>query len=131
MVVSTIIDQFGKQPLIPYTTYQKEQTRRYQNDPTRPQNWAYHAEDDYYIDHQGVRFSFYRYSSRTDGYGFQRDLKVYQADQHQLTPELDQLAKTPSGRQRQININPTWEYFKSQVQSDLSSDEGAGYLSST
>ena len=121
---TTLIDQLEIQPLIPYTTYQKEQKRRYRNDPTRPQNWEYNAEDDYYIDHQGVRFSFYRYSSRTDKYGFRRDIKIYQADKHQLSAELDYLAKTPSGRQRQIHINPTWDYFKAQVKADLSSDEG-------
>lgn len=30
-----ILDQFEKQPVIPYTTYQKEQKRKFKNDPTR------------------------------------------------------------------------------------------------
>ena len=89
------LDQFEKLPVIPYTTYQKEQTRN----PTRSQNWEYNA-NDYYIDHQGVRFSFYRYSKSTDKYGFKRDFKIYRADRHQLSIKLDELAKTPSGRQR-------------------------------
>ena len=89
------LDQFEKLPVIPYTTYQKEQTRN----PTRSQNWEYNA-NDYYIDHQGVRFSFYRYSKSTDKYGFKRDFKIYRADKHQLSIKLDELAKTPSGRQR-------------------------------
>jgi len=121
---TTIIDDLNKQPIIPYTTYQKEQKRKYQNDPTRPQNWQYNAKDDYFIDHQGVRFSFYRYSRRTDKYGFKRDFKLYRADKHQLTARLDQLAKTPSGRQRQMNVNPTWNYFKSKIKDTLSSEEG-------
>ena len=114
----------NKQPLIPYTTYQKEQKRKFKNDPTKSQNWQYNVEDDYYIDHLGVRFSFYRYSKRTDKYGFKRDLKLYRADKHQLSEELDQLAKTPSKRQRYIQINPTWNYYKAKVKETLSSDEG-------
>ena len=30
----------------------------------------------------------------------------------QLTPELEQLAKTASGRQRQVRYNPNWQYLK-------------------
>lgn len=121
---TTLLDQFDKQPLIPYTTYQKEQKRKFKNDPTKSQNWQYNAEDDYYIDHLGVRFSFYRYSKRTDKYGFKRDLKLYRADKHQLSEELDQLAKTLSKRQRYIQINPTWNYYKAKVKETLLSDEG-------
>ncbi|MRG70113.1 IS1182 family transposase, partial [Lactobacillus reuteri] len=121
---TTLLDQFDKQPLIPYTTYQKEQKRKFKNDPTKSQNWQYNVEDDYYIDQLGVRFSFYRYSKRTDKYGFKRDLKLYRADKHQLSEELDQLAKTPSKRQRYIQINPTWNYYKAKVKETLSSDEG-------
>ncbi|MCC4458359.1 IS1182 family transposase, partial [Limosilactobacillus reuteri] len=65
--------------------YQKEQKHKFKNDPTKSQNWQYNAEDDYYIDHLGVRFSFYRYSRRTDKYGFERDFKLYRADKHQLS----------------------------------------------
>ena len=121
---TTIIDRFEKQPVIPYTTYQKEQKRKYKTDPTKSQNWQYNAEDDYYIDHLGVRFSFYRYSRRIDKYGFKRDFKLYRADKHQLSVQLDQLAKTPSGRQRYMQVNPTWNYYKAKVKATLSSDEG-------
>ncbi|GFI59663.1 hypothetical protein IMSAG044_00551 [Lactobacillaceae bacterium] len=33
-----ILDRFEKQPVIPYTTYQKEQKRKFKNDPTKLQN---------------------------------------------------------------------------------------------
>ncbi len=90
-----IIDQFEKEPLIPYGTFLKEQTRKFKNDPTKPQNWEYNEADDYYIDYLGVRFSFYRYSTRKDAYGFKRDIKIYKADKVQVSAELDKLAKTP------------------------------------
>ena len=121
---TTILDQFEKQPIIPYTTYQKEQKRKFKNDPTNSQNWQYNAEDDYYIDHLGVRFSFYRYSEQIDKYGFKRDFKIYRADKHQPSAQLDKLAKTPGGRQRYMKVNPTWNYYKAKVKATLSSDEG-------
>ncbi|WHS05460.1 IS1182 family transposase [Ligilactobacillus salivarius] len=121
---TSIIDQFEKEPLIPYNTFLKEQKRKFKNDLSKPQNWPYNEEDDYYIDHLGVRFSFYRYSTRKDKYGFKRDLKIYQADKIQLSSELDELAKTSSGRQRQIQVNQTWNYYKEKIKENLSSDEG-------
>lgn len=121
---TSIIDQFEKEPLIPYNTFLKEQKRKFKNDLSKPQNWPYNEEDDYYIDHLGVRFSFYRYSVRKDRYGFKRDLKIYQADKIQLSSELDELAKTSSGRQRQIQVNQTWNYYKEKIKENLSSDEG-------
>lgn len=121
---TSIIDQFEKEPLIPYNTFLKEQKRKFKNDLSKPQNWPYIEEDDYYIDHLGVRFSFYRYSTRKDKYGFKRDLKIYQADKIQLSSKLDELAKTSSGRQRQIQVNQTWNYYKEKIKENLSSDEG-------
>ncbi|MDN4834340.1 IS1182 family transposase [Ligilactobacillus salivarius] len=121
---TSIIDKFEKEPLIPYNTFLKEQKRKFKNDISKPQNWPYNEEDDYYIDHLGVRFSFYRYSTRKDKYGFKRDLKMYQADKIQLSSELDKLAKTSSGRQRQIQVNQTWNYYKEKIKENLSSDEG-------
>lgn len=121
---SALIDQFNKVPLIPYGMMEKEKKRKYKNDPTKIHNWQYNAEDDYYIDYQGVRFSFKRYSIRHDKYGFERKFKTYEADRVQLTAELDKLAKTQGGNQRQINYNPTWDYFKNQAKEHLTSEIG-------
>ena len=90
-----------KQYYIPYTMYEKEQTRKYKNDPSKLANWFYDEQDDYYFDQNGVRFSFKYYSRGKDKTtGQVRDFKVYEADEFQLTPELERLAKTKSGRQR-------------------------------
>ena len=79
-----------------------------------------------FLVHLNVQLIFYNlsYSKRTDKHGFKRDFKIYRADKHQLTVRLDFLAKTPSGRQRYIQVNPTWNYYKAQVKEALSSDEG-------
>ena len=53
-----------------------------------------------------------------------RDFKVYEADEFQPTPELEQLAKTASGRQRQVRYNPNWQYLKEKAKEVLQSEEG-------
>lgn len=120
---STIIDDLEKTPLIPYGMMLKEQKRKFKNDPTKSANWAYNATDDFYVDHQGVSFSFKNYSIRHDKYGFERKFKIYEADKNQPTAELDELAKTPTRRQRKIYYNPTWEYFKNYTKEKLSDPE--------
>lgn len=43
---SYIFDELEKVPLIPYGMYQKEQTRKYKNNPESPVNWTYFEETD-------------------------------------------------------------------------------------
>lgn len=114
-----------KKYYIPYTMYEKEKTRKHRNDPTKLANWFYDEKDDYYLDQNGVRFNFKYYSQRKDrSTGQVRDFKVYEADEFQLTPELERLAKTKSGRQRQVRYNPNWQYLKEKAKAVLQSPEG-------
>ena len=110
---------------IPYTQYEKEQTRKYKKDPSKVDNWYYNEEEDYYVDKSGVRFNFKYYSQRKDrSTGMVRNFKIYEADEFQLTEELTQLAKTKTGRQRQIHYNPNWQYLKEKAKETLQSEEG-------
>ena len=88
-------------------------------------NWEYLEDTDQFIKPDGLVYSFKNYSSQTDKYGFQRDFKIYEADKIQDTPELEQLAKTDSGNQKQILYNPTWNYFKELLTQTLHSEEGS------
>lgn len=76
----------------------------------------------YYLDHQDVRFNYKQYLIRHDRYVFTRQFKVYEAGEFQLNAAKTALAKTSSGRQ--LNYNPTWQYFKAQVQAALQSKIG-------
>ena len=123
---SLLEDKYSnKKYYIPYTMYEKEQTRKYKNDPTKLINWFYNEKDDYYLDQNGVKFNFKYYSQRQErSTGQVRDFKVYEADEVQLTPELEQLAKTKSGYQRQVRYNPNWQYLKEKAKAVLQSPEG-------
>lgn len=123
---SLLENEYGdKDYFIPYTLYEKEQTRKYKNDPTKLANWTYNEQDDYYIDWQGVRFNFKRYGQRKNKVtGLISDLKIYEADEFQLTDELIELSKTKSGRQRQVQYNPSWQYLKEKAKQTLQGEAG-------
>ena len=123
---SMLEDKYSdKEYFIPYTMYEKEQSRKYRKDPTKLTNWFYDEKDDYYLDQNGVRFNFKYYSRRKErSTGQVRDFKVYEADEFQATPELEQLAKTKGGRQRQVRYNPNWQYLKEKAKGVLQSPTG-------
>ena len=122
---SFIVDDLEKTPLIPYGTYQKEQKKSYKKSDANPENWTYLEDSDQWIKPDGVVYSFKNYSRRTDKYGFERDIKIYEADPVQASEELDQLARTEKGNLKQIQYNPTWNYFKNLVKDELTSKVGA------
>ncbi|WP_283598534.1 IS1182 family transposase, partial [Lactobacillus gallinarum] len=117
-----------KEYFIPYTMYEKEQKKKYKKDPTKLANWYYDEKEDYYLDYQGVKFSFKCQSQRKDrstGSTDQvRNFKIYEADETQATSELEQLAKTASGWQRQVRYNPNWQRLKEKAKEVLQSPEG-------
>ena len=122
---TVIYDEFEQDALIPYNTMERELKRRYRNDPKYVDNWEYHEQDDYYIDPQGVRFDFKRYSKRQDKYGFVRNFKVYEANAFQLTEAAQKAARTEkTQRLRQIYVNGTWNYFRSMAKTALQSEAG-------
>lgn len=106
--------------LIPYGTYLKEQSRKWQSDERKVMNWDYDEADDYYIDPQGVRFNFKAYRQQTDQYGMTRSFKEYEAEKYTADQEVIPQALTPKGYTRKVRINPSWEYFKAQQREKLS-----------
>lgn len=120
-----ILNELNKTPLIPYSTYGKEQSKKYALDPQNKKNWVYSQDTDTWVDTQGVRYSFKYLSHRTDRYGFQREFKVYESDDIQDTPELERLSKTESGKQKRLAINPAWEQLKDYVRFQLTSERGS------
>lgn len=120
----TIMDEFEKVPLIPYGMYHKEKTKKYKANPQNRDNWTYNEGEDSFTDLDGIHFSFSHYSTRKDKNGFQRQFKVYKADTEQMNDQLNQLAKTPKGNQRQTAVKNNWEYFKHKAKENLESDTG-------
>ncbi|WP_434758371.1 transposase [Lacticaseibacillus rhamnosus] len=109
-------------PLIPYTMYLKELSRRYREDMSKRQNWLYEKALDRYTDNHGIHFHYKNEYDRKDKAGNHRHFRVYQAEQRD-DPEGYHWSTTPSGRLRQISINPHWEAQKTFMRLQLDEEK--------
>jgi len=119
-----VLKDFKATPLIPYTMYLKEQSKKYKNDANKVMNWAYDNATDSFTDQHHIQFSFKQVYNRTDKYGFQRTIRKYEANQYE-DPEGYHYSITERGNQRSIQINPHWEMEKRLIRVKLSSKTGA------
>lgn len=70
-----VADKYERQALIPYTTYYKEQKKRYKMDEMHPNHWEYNEIDDYYVCPNRRWLPLKSHTTRTDKYGYQRVFK--------------------------------------------------------
>lgn len=118
-----IEENSGAIALIPYTMYDKEQSRSYQKDPHKRMNWDYDEEADVYTDDRGIKFAFQKEYDKTEKDGTVKHFRRYESLNYQ-DPEGYYWATTRNGYQRRIDINPTWEHYKTDMREKLSSEEG-------
>jgi transposase len=118
-----VIDNQERVPLIPYSNYEKEQKKKYKNDSFKPDNWQYIEERDRYICPHGRYVNFKNYSQRTDKYGYTRNLKLYECEDCTDCPVRHLCTRAKSDRNRVIQINPNFEYFKAYTREKLSDED--------
>ncbi len=118
-----IIDEFNRTPLITYGMFIKDKTKKYKSDIFNTQNWDYDEINDEFIcpNHKGLGFK--RYAYRHDKYGFKRDFKLYECDDCSECPLKNQCMKSHSKTNKKIMRNYNWEYFKAQINQNLSEPE--------
>lgn len=119
-----VINEYGAVPLIPYTMYLKELTRKYRRDLSKRQNWLYERNLDRYTDEHGVKFTKHSEYDCTDKYGHPRYFIKYTAIEGDA-PELYHYATTKTGNRRSISVNPHWEVQKDLIRQKLSDSETA------
>ena len=117
-------DQYERQALIPYNTYYKEQKKKFKTDQMHTSNWDYNETDDYYTCPNGQQLHFKRHTGRTDKYGYQRFIKIYECESCRDCPLLQLCKQNQNDSPKQIHKNMNLEYFKAQVNKTLSSPEG-------
>ena len=118
-----VIDDFKRIPLMTYNMYRKEQTKKYKKDPFKVENWEYDEENDQYTCPNGRSLVFKNYSVRTDKYGFQRNLKMYQCEDCTACPVRNLCTKAQSDKPRVIQKNPNLDYFQAYARELLSVKE--------
>ena len=118
-----ILDDCDRIPLITYGTYYRERKKKTKENPFLVSNWRYLEEEDLFICPNQRPVSFKRYTVQTDTYGFKRHIKVYECESCHGCPLRSQCTKAKSNRNRQVHLNPTWEYFKSYTKEKLSDEK--------
>ena len=118
-----ILNKLKLRPLIPYGMYRKEQSHKYQTDPSKFQNWWYTIAGDYYTDNHHIQFNYLRDATRTDKYGYQRYYKIYQAKDYG-DPERYYYSRTRKDNLRKISVNGKWEWQKEYIREQLASPNG-------
>lgn len=120
-----ILDEFERTPLITYTMYQKEQTKKYKQNPFITDNWTYNELADTYTCPNNREVKFRNYSTRTDKYGFKKQLKMYECESCFDCPVRNLCTRSKSNKNRVIQKNGNWEYFKAHVR-ELLKEEFTG-----
>lgn len=117
-----ILDDFERTPLITYTMYQKEQTKKYKQNPFITSNWKYDELTDSYTCPNDRELHFRNYSTRNDKYGFTRQLKMYECETCLDCPVRSLCTRAKSNKNRVIQKNSNWEYFKAHARELLDDD---------
>ena len=118
-----IISNRGREALITYNLYVKEQKRKYKNDAFKTANWQYNKEKDEYTCPNQQQL-IYKYDSvRTDRYGFQRNFKVYECENCTDCPLRSLCTKVKNGNNRKMAVNEKWEAQKEYVRAKLSEEK--------
>ena len=99
-------------PLITYTMYQKEQTKKYKKDPFITDNWTYKELADTYTCPNNREMKFRNYSTRTDKYGFKKQLKIYECESCFDCPVRNLCTRSKSNKNRVIQKMETGNTLK-------------------
>lgn len=118
-----IMDDFERIPLITYTMYQKELKKKYRTNPFNVSNWRYDELLDVYFCPLNRRLKFKRYSTRIDKYGFKRNLKLYECESCKNCPIRSSCTKAKSDKNRVIQKNYNWEYFKAHAKTLMNAEK--------
>jgi transposase len=105
-----------------YNTFHLEETKKYQTNPYRKENFAYDAQTDTYRCPQGRPLLFKELKQITTDNGYQTTVKLYECVDCRDCP-LASLCKRGTGN-RTIQINPTLEMYRAQARSNLNSEQG-------
>lgn len=120
-----ILDDLGKVPLITYSMYLKEQTRKHKMNEFHPDNFRYNEEEDYYICPNDSILEFKKYKEQTDATGMKREFRQYECTTSCEQCPLREKCTTSKNPQwkKIMNKNMNWEYFKEEVRTLLSEEE--------
>lgn len=119
-----IYDELERTPLITYTMYNKELTRKHKKNEFHIDNWEYHEQDDTFICPNNQQLEFKRYKTTTDTHGYERNFKEYRTEACCTCPLRESCTTSKKETwNKVISKNMKWEYFKHEMKRMLSEPE--------
>ena len=109
-----------------FTIFDKEtKDSKYHNNPFRVDNFK-HDEKGNLICPNGKRF-LYKYDKHVRENKYGRTEEIYECEDCTGCPLREKCTKAKEGKNRRLNINPTWEYIKIKANEKIESKETASY----
>lgn len=118
-----VLEKFQSTPLITYGMYEKEQKKKYKNNPFQVNNWDYDEMSNQFICPEGRKLNFKYNGIRNDKYGFTRHISYYECEDCSNCPVRSLCTKAQEGFNRRIQKNWTWESYKTVVKKLLQEKE--------
>ncbi|WP_243289810.1 IS1182 family transposase [Bacillus sp. FJAT-47783] len=109
--------------LIPYGTYEQEQTRKYKKDIRHAKNWTYLEQDDCFICPNGRKVLFKKYQTKKNSSGYEQSFKIYECEDCTNCPLKAKCTKAKGNRQ--VHWNTVFEEMKAKAKTALECEEKA------
>lgn len=110
---------------VKYQYFHKEQSKKWKDDPYRPENLPYNENDDSYTCPMGQKMNFIGEKVRITDNGFRQVKRLYQAQNCKGCPVREACNKSKGNRK--IEINPKLDHHKSIIRERLCSERGIKY----
>lgn len=118
-----VLEETQSIPLITYSTYEKEQKKKFKKDPLATANWPYDETTDAFTCANGRILSYQYTEHRRDRYGTVREFRYYACENCEDCLLRKDCSKAKGDKNRRLRINPKWESYKHQVKGLLKSPE--------
>lgn len=110
---------------VKYSTYHKEKSRKWREDPTRVQNWYYDANNDEYICGMCRRFIFMQERQQKSENGYISRIRVYECENCDGCPHRERCVKSERpGADRRIYVNRRLDELRQKARENLDSETG-------
>lgn len=116
------LEQQGCEALVKYSSFYREQTKAWQTNPGKLENWVYEEEKDRWICPAGQKLTFVRESQSQTDSGYAVKLRVYRSSNCEGCPLKASCTKTQGNRE--IRVSMDYIRYKQQAREKLRSEEG-------
>ena len=116
------LEEEQHEALVKYNTYHTEQTKAWQTNPGKLENWTYEEEEDHWICSAGRMLNFVRESRSTTDTGYEVRLRTYRSNDCTGCPLKAGCTKAEGNREIRVSMEAL--RYRRQARDKLRSEEG-------